>query len=287
MRKKSSEALRDLEVGERMQEWPSEPPPQEPPVAVPSRKSPEALFAPSVWRESGYLVLVVSIDEDDEVFYVSTFNGAKRASVEQFSNRNYTYLPEVNPHHLALNMLARLRTGTFELRVRDERTLIDMISKDELMKLSERQLAAQYATVMGAGPARIKPERRETAINEMIAKLEENAHSRAEDPAAAVATAKVKKEKKEKKKKEPKPVKEKKVKVPKEKKEKAPRATPKIVKGDNPFREGSMKHAAFAFFIKSGGDKEKCIKQMEEGGASPSTAKSWYGVFVRVAAGAT
>jgi hypothetical protein len=58
--------------------------------------------------------------------------------------------------------------------------------------------------------------------------------------------------------------------------------TPKVKKeGEGPYREGSKKSAAYAFFKKCGGDREKTVAHTISLGCTESTAKSWYAVFVR------
>lgn len=193
---------------------------------------------------------------------------------------------ELNAHHVALNFLGRYKAGGLDLRVTEERILVAMLAREELLKLSERQLAAEYARIVGSGPKRIKPASAEKYVDEMLAKLAEDANK--------VGGSKGETEPATKKTRKPRAVKAPRVpKAPKEPREKKPRVSKplgKIEAGTNPFREGTMKAAGFDFYLKNKSkDKEsrqKVVDFMVKAGASESTAKSWYGMFVsRTSAG--
>lgn len=247
-----------------------------------------AIAAPSVWREGGYLILVYSKTERDVSFLSAAEGCGKTSSLNLFLRRITTPMPGINPHHLALNLLGRYRSGTFDLRVNEERKLVAMLSKEELLKLSERQLAVEYARVMGKGPQRIKSENAEKAVEEMMAKLQSDANQ----PGGAKGKEeegpkKVRAAKEPKAPKAPKEKKEKEKKAKPAKEPKAPR-TPKeppkkIPAGTNPFRIGSMKAKCFDFFA-TNRDRAKCLEHMVKQGATESTAKSWYSSWLRMTA---
>lgn len=251
-----------------------------------------SIEVPSVWHEGGYLILVHEVDEEDEtVRYLSTQSClAHSTSFKNFPLRVTRPAPEINAWHLVINLLVRHRTGLFPLRVRDERKLVMLLDKQELLKLSERELARSWATIMGVkGPERIKGAAREKAVDEMIAKASADA-AKSVDENGVPKPPKEKKPKKEKKVKEPKPPKAPKApKVPKEKR--APRERKKAAPGENPYRKGSMKATAFEFFVKEkakivepGKLREKCLAQIQELGAAEATSKSWYALFLKAVA---
>lgn len=285
---------------------------------TPKPKAPEVEFAaPSVYRDRGFLVLVYDVGSrskrkhaEDVVFFVHSRDGEHSADPERFLTDISSRMDDLNPHYLALNLLARVQHGTLQLRAKTRRKIADMIDVAELAKLSERQLAAEYKRIMGDGPSRIKAEEKEKRIAEMVAKVREDA-AKSSDAEAASGTAnptekdenvstttegkkakkapaaKPAKEPKAKPAKEPKApkAKEAKAKTKPTKEPKAPKEPKKVAAGENPYREGTMKAKGFDFYIKNK-DKEdvraRCVEFMTKNGATEATAKGWYSAFTRV-----
>jgi len=201
-------------------------------------------------------------------------------------------LQVVEPIRCALSFLTRERSGLFNLRVRDVRRLVEMITREELDKLSERELGEQYRKLVDPkGPQRVKADKKSdyidkilVAAKEMGAKVEasESASAAPQKEKKAKAPKAPKEPKAAKPPKEPKPPKEKKAKEPKPPKppkEKKPSAKEVKAAGGNPFREGSMKHKAFAVYLSSKGDRAKTVEAATKAGATASTASSWYNAF--------
>ena len=225
-----------------------------------------------------------------ELQYFSLLDGEHEASASAFLSCMTRGADEICPYCFALNLLARLRTGTSSMRVKTERKMVAMLNVQELTKLSERTLAAEYKKIMGKGPDRIKEGAKEERIAEMLAKLKADAAKNEEaDPAAPSTSGKAPKAPKAakaakppKEPKEPKATKAAKAaKAPKAAKPpKAPKAAKKLVKeGDNPFREGTMKAAGFDFFLKHQEDPADCIAHMIKKGATESTARGWLSMY--------
>jgi len=144
---------------------------------------------PSVCREQGYLALVVA-QRAGEVLVIGGFaQKGKHYTFPQF-NATFAPMPDLNPHHLALNFISRAHRGLFEMRAKDERRLVAMLSKEELGKLSERRLAEEYLAIMGTGPKRIRAEQKDerisAMIDEMVQKVHDDAAARLTDESAAV-----------------------------------------------------------------------------------------------------
>lgn len=159
-----------------------------------------------------------------------------------------------------------------------------MISREELDKLSERELGEEYRRLVDPkGPQRIKTDKRATYIEKILEKVKEmGAKVEQGDAAKPAKEKKVNAAKVPKEPKEAKVPKEKKVKVPKEPKPpREPKQSAKEIKaaGGNPFREGTMKHKSFMAFLASGGDRGKTVEAATRAGATSSTASSWYGAF--------
>lgn len=157
-----------------------------------------------------------------------------------------------------------------------------MLSKEEMGKLSERELAAEYIKIMGKGPQRIKADTRDARIAEMLDKLQADAdapHNGVENPATTEGDAVSTKPKRKAKAKAPRANGEGK------KKERAPRraaAEFKTPKEGNPFRDGTMKAKLFDYFVQVKGEREKVITQGQKLGATPATCTSWFSQFSQV-----
>jgi len=160
-----------------------------------------------------------------------------------------------------------------------------MITREELDKLSERELGEQYRKLVDPkGPQRVKAEKKSEYIDKILAAAKELGAKVETGDGASVAPKekKTRVAKAPKEPKAPKAPKEKKAKEPKAAKPpKAPKPSAKEVKanGGNPFREGSMKHVAFNAYLASKGDRAKTVEAATKAGATPSTASSWYNAF--------
>ena len=251
-------------------------------VAVATRKprySAKDLVIPSVWREGGYLVLAYALGKREDVLYFSTQDGEHATDPASFVARMSGMEEAISPARLALNLLARLRVGVCQMRVKTERIFAAMLTVEELAKMSERQLADEYRRIMGEGPARIKADVREKRIQEMIDKVRSDAAKSSDETSTEgkagdeMSTTKTKGKKAAKK--------------PAAKKAAAKGKTPaatKPVKADsaNPFREGSIKAAGFDYFLKHQDDRAKCIEFMVGKGAAAASAASWLSAFRKV-----
>lgn len=278
-------------------------PPLDPAIPIPE--------TPSVYRvqepgESGwYMALVYEVDlELQQVSYLLP-SGRRTIALANFASTMRPYANPIDPYRCVLNLLSRLRDGTVQMRVRDERRLVDMLSKETLNAMSERELGAEYRRIMGKGPDRISTARKEHAIEELLAKLKADA-AKPSDPNAEAGTAgspeaasakqkRQKKEPKEPKQKEPTIRKPKTPKIIKEAAEggngaSAPRRRRgaefegEVKEGDWAPRKGTMKFAAYEAFIKSGGKREPTVAAAVKAGATAATANSWYAGFCKKAA---
>lgn len=283
---------------------------------TPSPAAPPHAFLPqipAVYREDGYLILTLD-SRKGEVHYLSTRNGggSHHAAFPRFMGVMKTPQPPCNPYRLALNMIARKRAGTLSIRVRDERKLLSLLkaSREELLKLEPDKLGVEYARIVGKTPPDSHPKDlliKEIimAVEEQVAKQEQKDDTKKEEPKAATATKTEAKKpaskkpeakkvaakkpaakKPEAKKKAPAPAAKKPAakpaaKKPEPKKAEAKKAAP-VKNADNPFRAGSMKHDAYEFFKKCGGDRAKTVEKTIALGATETTAKSWYSAFCKV-----
>lgn len=246
---------------------------------------------PSAWRDQGYLVLVYNV-KGQHVRYLHTRDGEQIALAVDFEARMSPV--KDNPHYLALNLLARVNNELIQMRATTRRKIAAMLTIEELAKLSERQLADEYKSIMGSGPTRIKSDVREARIQEMIKKVRKDAEANngsSDDMALAgssvdpsvteeQAMAKTKKGKTPKAKAPKAAAKEKTPKVV------AKQPKPKVVRDASAgngslYRAGSMKAAGYDFYLKHPEDRAKCVAFMVDKGASESTAKSWYFIFSR------
>lgn len=252
-------------------------------IARKPRLSAKDLVIPSVWRDGGYLVLAyeheVSKKGAEQVRFFSSFDGEHATDPASFVARMSGMEEAISPARLALNLLARLRVGVCQMRVKTERIFAAMLTVEELAKMSERQLADEYRRIMGEGPARIKADVREKRIQEMIDKVRSDAAKSSDETSTEgkagdeMSTTKTKGKKAAKK--------------PAAKKAAAKGKTPaatKPVKADsaNPFREGSIKAAGFDYFLKHQDDRAKCIEFMVGKGAAAASAASWLSAFRKV-----
>lgn len=261
---------------------------------------------PAVYREDGYLILTLD-SRKGEVHYLSTRDGggSHHAPFPRFMGVMKIPQPPCNPYRLALNMIARKRAGTLNIRVRDERKLLSLLkaSREELLKLEPDKLGAEYARIVGKTPPDSHPQDlliKEIimAVEEQVAKQETKDEGKKEEPKKDAAKPEAKKPaakkseaKKPAAKKPAAPAKKAAPKKPEAKKPaaKKPEAKKSEAKkpaaaknADNPFRAGSMKHDAYEFFKKCGGDRAKTVEKTIALGATETTAKSWYSAFCKV-----
>lgn len=255
---------------------------------------------PAVYREDGYLILTLD-SRKGEVHYLSTRDGggSHHAPFPRFMGVMKIPQPPCNPYRLALNMIARKRAGTLSIRVRDERKLLSLLkaSREELLKLEPDKLGAEYARIVGKTPPDSHPKdllikEMIMAVEEQVAKQEQKDETKKEEPKKDAAAKKpAEKKPAAKKPAEKKPAAKKpEAKKPAAKKPAAKKAETKKPEakksapknGDNPFRAGSMKHDAYEFFKKCGGDRAKTVEKTIALGATETTAKSWYSAFCKV-----
>lgn len=252
--------------------------------------------APSVWRaqergESGwYMALIYQVDLELQQVHFLLPSGHHAVSLLQFASEMRPYQQPINPYRCILNFLSRLREGTVQMRVREERSLIAMLTKEELSAMSERELGAEYRRIMGKGPQRIDGARKEKAIEELLDKLRADASVREAAGPEAAEDGNGASQPKPRKNKEPSVRKPKEPGVKKEKAPKAPKAPRQPRKdlsgevkevGDWAPRAGTMKHTAYQVFIKTKGDRAATVEAAIKAGATQATANSWYGVFCK------
>lgn len=266
------------------------------------RKQTREVEVPGVYRDRGYLLLTLARNSGN-INYVDLREGRySHLSAEMFL-QSFTHVPELNPIYLALNILGRVAEG-FKCTARVIRRLTAMMTKDELMKMSERALAKEYSRILGLPKPISKisstPEVREKYVDQMLEKLkeapppatEEQPATTAEQPAAAaseaspeaaspsstpttgeddMAKAKAKKGKR-------------KATGAAAKKQETARnvkydRVPQSVK--NPYREGSKKHKAFEIF-REGGERASILAKIAKLGTTDSTGASWVNLFRKV-----
>lgn len=254
-------------------------------IFQPMAKSVIELAAPcacQVYDEGWYFAIVIEVVED-RVFYLTTSNDGDvlRCALADFM-RKAKFNPVYTPIHTAIYFLSRDRSGLSNMRVRELRRLAAMITREELEKMSERELGQAYQRMVDAkGPQRVKNDKRAEYIDKILASVKDQTAKKETSPESAPGMKKARKAKaqKEGEAAAPKAPKEKKAKAPKE--PKAPKKSAKDIKaeGGNPYREGSMKRLAFDAFMASKGNREKTVDAAMKAGATQSTAVSWFAAF--------
>ena len=155
--------------------------------------TPELVF-PAVYRERGYLLLGFG-RHGGGVSFVRVQEGSyERMEEREFAAQFSPTDPEkFSFSYLALNMLGRATEG-YHLSVRVRRRLMAMVTKEELMKLSERALAREYSRIMGLtrplSRISINPEVRGRYIDDLLQQLEatpERAHAPTDTPTSSDA----------------------------------------------------------------------------------------------------
>lgn len=137
---------------------------------------------PSVYREDGYLVLVLGT-RNGEVHFFSTREGGSSHDMRFPDFMRCMRQPKspCNAYRLALNILARKRVGLLSIRVRDERKILAMLklSEEELLKLDPKQFGAEYARIVGKP---VPPDQPMTkSVKELLMSIESQV-AKTEDP---------------------------------------------------------------------------------------------------------
>jgi len=258
---------------------------------------------PAVYREHGYLVLTLS-RHTTHINYLDVQSGKyKQMSGEEFL-RAHRRAEDISPYELALNVLGRVSDGSW-CSARIKRRLISMLTKENLMQMSERALAREYSRAFRLSKplTRISgdPLVREGYVTELLKELAERDAGPAaaeqdpvtevtaegqppEDPVEASPTLKEGDPKMTAKKSAVKkaPTEPKKKKEPGESTRSA--TYPKLAANIKcPYREGSKKAASFNIF-RAGGARAEILRKVKNLGATESTAASWINLFRKVKA---
>lgn len=267
---------------------------------------------PSVWRSDGHVYLAYrQRPRKGSIIMVTFQESPKEVAVERVLASMHRMPESESPIYFALLLVAKKAQGFQDLPLSHERTLVMMMTKEELMKLSERKLAHAYAELMGTTVGRIASSAKEKYIDAMLAKMQQTTEAAPPEPALDttplcegiigisdprlkdenMATAKKAAAKKAPAKKEApaKKAAKKEAPVKKEAAEKKPRAPKapserKVIKDEsgaivNQYRDGSIKARAFDIFVKAGGDMEKFMKAADKLECQVSTLRSWASDF--------
>lgn len=270
------------------------------------RRQSKEVRIPAVYCERGYLLLTLS-RHDGNINYVDVRDGSyKSMSAKEFIEGGrdkddkivrgcFQEAPEelgYEPYALALNLLGRAVEG-YWMSVRVKRRLIAMLTKEELMKLSERRLGAEYSRIMQLPKPISKiatdPAVRERYVDEILKKLAEqpeeqgpaapadspagtaNAGASSTEGAASVPAGQPQPQEKVMKKRKLSG-------AAKKKAESSVHVTYAKSSGPNPFREGTKKHKAYSVF-QQGGTRQEVLAKVVKLGVSESTAATWVFIF--------
>ena len=285
-------------------------------ASVDSDDDSSGIRVPSIWHDRGYLVLATDYDADSgSVSYWDTYEGGRMRDrkLPDFLAAFKKGSPLVDPVYLALSVASRYINGIAQMLIRDFRRITKIITKEKLHGLPNHIIEKYSIELLRrrAGGILSETDKFERicamidSIETAAAKADEKsdvttssptaaasggdaketkvAAKRATKKAAASKPTAAKKSAAKKPAAEAKKASNKKVAAGKKASPKAPaKPAPKKVSGNgaNPFREGSLKAKGFEYFKKCGGDRAKVVSFLESIGIKPSSATSFYSMYV-------